>query len=473
MGNVCGKNASLVNATVSKNAVEKSLECTTQAATSTSSEESHSILPADVPSEAGERFEDAEAGIEHEGTVSDDDIVTSVLSNEEENEEDTETTEHISDFLNLITREEAKVNEKADSGSENEEYTFKMPESFDIPHEYIKEIVPSSLHSKRAYEMNTILDVKDPENNLNSCRGELSKVVESLNSDATGSGSNITGNEELTATLTYKKDKTSKRYKGTIHSQRKNILNPKKDRKKIIANLFNESDEDVALDLPQSSSSLQDNQDIIDTDDVNPTTTPNSSHRSDLQEKRERMKNKLKRTRGVYENIKSIDNVKKRKSSKDFIGKVKSKTASEHKIHPCDSVKKYLCEEDKNWLVSDDHISDDDTREANKKIESNMKAGHLTTSSDDESDSTETAEDRRKRLAERKNKKGGDVLAWMSRRAQISVNVQTKPNSVILDMALYRMKLLAEEEETVSEAEDGSFPLRLVEFCLLKNVSFI
>merc|ERR1711936_1487210 len=282
---------------------------------------------------------------------------------------------------------------------------------------------------------------------------------EILQVDASGSGSNTTGDEEPTATLTYKKDKTSKRYKGTSHSQRKNILNPKKDRKKIIANLFNESDEDVPLDLPHPLSSSENHQDIFDTDDVYPTTTPNSSHRSDLQEKRERMKNKLKRSRGVYENIKSIDNVKKRKSSKDSIGKVKSKAASEPKIYTSDSVKKFPSEEDKNWLVTDDHISDDDAPEANMKIESNMMAGHLTTSSDDETDSTETAEDRRKRLADRKNKKGGDILAWMSRRAKISVNVQTKPNSVILDMALYRMKLLAEEEETVSEAEEGSSAL--------------
>merc|ERR1719318_1181691 len=57
------------------------------------------------------------------------------------------------------------------------------------------------------------------------------------------------------------------------------------------------------------------------------------------------------------------------------------------------------------------------------------------------------------RLDDRKKRKGGDVLAWMSRKARVSVSVQTKPKAVILDMALYKMQLLADDGTDESEQE--------------------
>merc|ERR1712098_567168 len=70
-----------------------------------------------------------------------------------------------------------------------------------------------------------------------------------------------------------------------------------------------------------------------------------------------------------------------------------------------------------------------------------------------DADSETEAVDRRKRLDVRKKKKGGDVLAWMSRRAKVSVIVQTSPRAYIQDMAQYRMRLLAE-----GDSEDSDVP---------------
>jgi hypothetical protein len=53
----------------------------------------------------------------------------------------------------------------------------------------------------------------------------------------------------------------------------------------------------------------------------------------------------------------------------------------------------------------------------------------------------------------RKEKKGGDVLAWMSRRANVNVRVFLEGKERILDRAMYKMKLLAAEDSDSSEDE--------------------
>jgi len=53
----------------------------------------------------------------------------------------------------------------------------------------------------------------------------------------------------------------------------------------------------------------------------------------------------------------------------------------------------------------------------------------------------------------RKEKKGGDVLAWMSRRANVTVRVCLEGKERILDRAMYKMKLLATEDSD-SSCED-------------------
>merc|ERR1712013_901014 len=74
-------------------------------------------------------------------------------------------------------------------------------------------------------------------------------------------------------------------------------------------------------------------------------------------------------------------------------------------------------------------------------------------SSDEDTDLDEDPEVRRKRLDDRKKRKGGDVLSWMSRKGRVSVSVQTKPKGVLLDMALYKMQFLAADGTDESEHE--------------------
>merc|ERR1712050_207645 len=95
------------------------------------------------------------------------------------------------------------------------EDTFKMPESFDIPQDYIKEIFPKKTKFTRYPEPETPM------------AGSSSKGPDEY-----------PDNDEVVQ-ITYKKDSTAKRNQGI-----KVKLNPKRDRKKIMADLFNDSDSD-------------------------------------------------------------------------------------------------------------------------------------------------------------------------------------------------------------------------------------
>jgi hypothetical protein len=136
-------------------------------------------------------------------------------------------------------------------------------------------------------------------------------------------------------------------------------------------------------------------------------------------------------------------------------------------------VKNIRHEEDNKWLVDDAYESSDErvgkSSESDESSDSNNKPDQSSSqkkkiirkkriipaedSSDEDTDEEEDAEDRRKRLDDRKKRKGGDVLSWMSRKARVSVSVQTKPKAVILDMALYKMQLLADDGTDESEHE--------------------
>merc|ERR1712106_127113 len=132
----------------------------------------------------------------------------------------------------------------------------------------------------------------------------------------------------------------------------------------------------------------------------------------------------------------------------------------------CMCIKNIRHDEDNKWLVDDAYESSDErVAKSSESDESsdNVKPDQSSSqkkriilaedSSDEDTDEDEDAEDRRKRLDDRKKRKGGDVLAWMSRKARVSVSVQTKPKAVILDMALYKMQLLAEDGTDESDTE--------------------
>ena len=291
---------------------------------------------------------------------------------------DEETPEHISDFLNQLNKSALNTNnnddEKQDHNCDEEEFvdldsipdvedTFKMPESFDIPQDYIKEIFPKKTKFTRYPEPETPLAGS-------SSKGPVSdKLFQDEYPD----------NDEVVQ-ITYKKDSTAKRNQGI-----KGKLNPKRDRKKIMADLFNDSDSDQEKEKEKKK------------DESLRSPTPSSSLVTDLEEKRNRVRDKLSTEKG------------KSKKKESFLSKSRKVLANRN-------------EEDEKFVVPDNESSGSDSEdEADPQL-----------SSESESD------DRRKRLEDRKKRKGGDVLAWMNKKAKIKVNVQTTPKSFIQDMAQYK-----------------------------------
>ena len=189
---------------------------------------------------------------------------------------DEETPEQISDFLNQLNKSALNTNnndhDKQDHNCDEEEFvdldsipevedTFKMPESFDIPQDYIKEIFPKKTKFTRYPEPET------PKAGSSS-KGPVS--------DKLFQDDEYPGNDEVVQ-ITYKKDSTAKRNQGI-----KGKLNPKRDRKKIMADLFNDSDSDQEKEKDESLRS----------------PTPSSSLVTDLEEKRNRVRDKLSSEKG-------------------------------------------------------------------------------------------------------------------------------------------------------------------------------
>lgn len=437
-----------------------------------------------------------------------------------EDDYDDETTEHISDFLNLLNTKrvnEKKVKESPAEPEEDEESfdpfgSFKMPDSFDIPQDYIKELVPYSSAGpstvsvlqvsddeveKKFTEIskpvagsylpmdNVIKEEKKAEKVLTSEKQDK-KIMRNLNFDDDIFKEEFIDNtpvQDEIEQITYKKDESSRRYRDSNKPKQKKAHNPKKDRKKVIASLFSDSD----VDLPSTSSKKLSFKDKSDARAVTPsseesrTPTPTTSLRNELEEKKERMKKKLKRSGGDdVEDPRLMEYKRKKKQMKDSTPrKNHSSGSTPSKVHTCNSscmcVKNIRHEEDNQWLVDDTYVSSDErggkSSESDETSDSNVKPEKSSSqkkklihkkriipaedSSDEDTDLDETPEDRRKRLDDRKKRKGGDVLAWMNRKARVSVSVQTKPKGVILDMALYKMQLLAADgtDETDHEAE--------------------
>ena len=297
-------------------------------------------------------------------------------------ESDEETPEHISDFLNQLNETALKTNNNEDSKPDDDcpedhsfhfeivpedEDTFKMPASFDIPQDYIKEIFPN--------KSKIVSTVRDPEP-----KPETSKTEDKSKAEDFGDTfeDNNTSLDEEVVQITYKKDATSKRNQGI-----KGKLNPKRDRKKMMADLFNDSDSDQEEreDKPSAASS--------------------SISLSDLEEKRNRVKEKLSGERQKSSPKKSLLSQTRRQNLQT------SKAQNRN-------------EEDDKFVVAD-HVS---------SVSESGEEPDMTSESE--------ADERRKRLEDRKKKKGGDVLSWMNKSAKVKVTVQTNPKSFIQDMAQYK-----------------------------------
>ena len=299
---------------------------------------------------------------------------------------DEETPEQISDFLNQLNKSALNTNnndhDKQDHNCDEEEFvgldsipevedTFKMPESFDIPQDYIKEIFPKKSKFTRDPEP------EKPKAGSSSKSPMFDKIFQDEYLD---NGNTLVKDEVVQ--ITYKKDSASKRNQGI-----KGKLNPKRDRKKIMADLFNDSDSEQEKEKDEAPTS----------------PTPSSSLVTDLEEKRNRVRDKL-----------SLEIGRGRKKE-SLLSKSRKVQANQHS-----SLNRN--EEDEKFVVPDEESSGSDSEDV----------------ADPELSSESESDDRRKRLEDRKKRKGGDVLAWMTKKAKIKVNVQTTPKAFIQDMAQYK-----------------------------------
>merc|ERR1712106_636846 len=231
--------------------------------------------------------------------------------------------------------------------------------------------------------------------------------------------------------ITYKKDESSRRFRDSNKPKQKKVHNPKKDRRKMISSLFSDSDGD----LPSTSSkklSFKDNKEpraVTPSSEESRTPTPTTSLRSELEEKKERMKKKLKRSGGDVEDPRVLEYKKKKKQMQESTPrKNHSSGSTPSKVHTCNGscmcIKNIRHDEDNKWLVDDayessdervakssesdessDNVKPDQSSSQKKKIILKKRIIPAEDSSDEDTDEDEDAEDRRKRLDDRKKRK--------------------------------------------------------------------
>ena len=299
---------------------------------------------------------------------------TLILENSDE-----ETPEHISDFLSSIMSNPSQEGE-GDEFSDEQESTFTMPTSFDIPQEYISEMVPrasstvsnpfqtsdeeysenltSDLQSKnedrdfavkkeecseqQIYEYSEPITREEERNQETKLKHEKDIKVENKvfssgkNEAATSSTLQVKGEVEQ---ITYQKSMGHKKFKE------KKTHNPKMDRRTLQAKLFGESDSEgegrkkerkkkghepekgeqkkgKVVENKGQSDSESSKQRLSETENSKKHVVHNPVEtKEDLEQKKRRMKKKLKQAEAEQ----------RRESEKSKMSKESSKESSKNK----------------------------------------------------------------------------------------------------------------------------------------------
>jgi len=432
-------------------------------------------------------------------------------------DEDEETTERISDFLSLLNEEQKKSKKsgksskpgsrkKSKSSTETESAIiiqdqtedsvvkeFKMPENFDIPHDYIQQIVPRAAN-RESYQLTS------PDHNP------------SLN---TSSPEHITY---------YAKDNSSRNKNKGRRRHASGDLKFNRKRKSYMSQLFeddNSQESDVCTvetepgiipTVRREFETCGGTATMLSIQTEPPTTPTKTSEQvspdpnilTQLEDKKERIKRKLLEPDSDQDEypaaLKEKRKKKKKKSrteSNERPASAASSTKSNRTQSPSPSYKstpsssshpnklskhaggtggadkpkntlKYKSEgkskapfkfsEDWNWLVNDSYEDSSDSerrrrKEKKKKKRRRQEETGETDDSDKDQDTTDEDE-RRKRLDARKKRKGGDVLAWMSRRPKVSVKYWEKGVETIVEKCIYKMNLLGAEDSSSSGVEE-------------------
>merc|ERR1719192_1971502 len=346
-----------------------------------------------------------------------DTIDTLILENSDE-----ETPEHISDFLSSIMSNPSQEGDEGES-SDEQESTFTMPTSFDIPAEYISEMVPRASstvsnpfqtsdeefsesltptptkdlqnksddvtikneeYSEKVIYENTKQNVVDEENKSDT-KLKHERDIKVENADKVVPSSNRTVEKSESASvvkdeveqITYQKSIGHKKFKE------KKTHNPKMDRRTLQAKLFGESDsegegrkkegkkkeqkrsKDSKCQSDSESSSqrpAEAEKKSVSVVSHNPVET-----KEDLEQKKRRMKKKLKQAEA--EQRRDSEKSKLNKDSSKEASKNKEKNLDQskrgspqktkkHECHSlCSCVKRALNEGDDDWLVPDNQVT--------------------------------------------------------------------------------------------------------------------
>ena len=440
-----------------------------------------------------------------------DTIDTLILENSDE-----ETPEHISDFLSSIMSNPSQEGDEGESSDEHES-TFTMPTSFDIPAEYISEMVPRASSTvsnpfqtsdeefsesltptptpdlqnklddvtikneeyseKVIYEnakQNVVDEERKSDTKLKHERDikveNVDKVVPSSNRTVEKSESASPVKDEVEQ-ITYQKSIGHKKFKE------KKTHNPKMDRRTLQAKLFGESDsegegrkkegkrskESKAQSDSESSSQrpAELEKKSVAVVSHNPVET-----KEDLEQKKRRMKKKLKQAEAEQRRDSEKSKLNKDSSNKESSKNKETKNREQrgspqktkkHECHSlCSCVKRALNEGDDDWLVPDNQVtyrtssSDSDTPLPSVKVldkrTKKVNIGDSSTEDGDQDEDSADEEEQRKLEAERKValalRGGGDVLSRM--RGKLSVKIQNSC-PVVIDLWQYQAQLDASD----------------------------
>ena len=388
-------------------------------------------------------------------------------------ESDEETPEHISNFIHSLAPPSShEAAEEALEDGVREEYTpFKMPDSFDIPAEYIKQMVPSQpavntvSNPFRTSDEETDKPASKVEKVASNEYAEVAKnatesIVESERTicdqvvlstgDATSSEPKVKA--EVVEQLTYKKE-ASIRPRDLKKTKERKAHNPKMDRRTLQANLFGESDSEGETKKEPEKRKKEPNS---DQDQLK------SDQKTDLEGKRKRIKKKLKQSDMEDKRAEKLKRKKKSHEGSRSSPHKSVRPSTPAKDHVCNSscacIKRTANSDDESWLVPDTHVdyrssSDSDARPVSRnKRQKKVNIGDSSTEEEEQEgvDSEET----KKREVERKValalRGGGDVLSRM--RGRLSVSIQNVAKFVFLDLWQYTARL----DESDSEAGSGT-----------------
>lgn len=444
-----------------------------------------------------------------------------IYSNSQEDSEE-ESTEHISDYLNSIlhnnntttSQEDTDSQENPPEVSEEEEdlgYTpFKMPDSFDIPQEYIQEMVPQAAPASGVTvpfqtsdeepdtpEIPMLLnnepkEIEEPPKDEGKVEEKDEEKVEEKYEEKVESKVDAAGDSKVEDTTlnpkeespdstevvedtfnsneivqTYTRKEGSIRQRDNKKSKNKKPHHPKMDRRTLQAKLFGESDseEEPKKGSVKKKDDLKKEKTLSDSSDSDEesTRTPTpTSVLSDLEDKKRRMKKAIKKSEAEDKKAK---NKKKTVEHRAIQKTTKSSTSS--KDHVCNSscacVRKKALDEDETWLVPDNEVvydttdSDPPPQVAGKKTKpKRVNIGDSSTEDgENDDDDTDHTEFGKKRMAERKVAlalRGGDqVLNKL--KGRVTVSIQNTPRGIVVDRWQYQAMLDASDSPPESEPE--------------------